>query len=64
VRRRFHPLLKVDVFEIILGDEHLMSNIFTVSEIALARLGLDTLASLNPDTDQKWGGVVGGLGLG
>ena len=49
LRRRFHPLLKVDVFEIILGDEHLMSNIFTVSEIALARLGLDKLASLSAD---------------
>lgn len=64
LRRRFHPLLKVDVFEIILGDEHLMSNIFTVSEIALARLGLDTLAGLNPDSDEKWDIVVGGLGLG
>jgi spermidine synthase len=64
LRRRFHPVLKVDVFEIILGDEHLMSNIFTVSEIALARLGLDKLASLNTDTDEKWDLVVGGLGLG
>ena len=64
LRRRFHPLLKVDVFEIILGDEHLMSNIFTVSEIALARLGLDKLASLSPGSEDKWDIVVGGLGLG
>jgi len=64
LRRRYHPLLKVDVFEIILGDEHLMSNIFTVSEIALARLGLDRLASLSPGSDEKWDVVVGGLGLG
>jgi len=27
--------LDMDVFEIILGDEHLMSNVFTASEIAL-----------------------------
>tara|TARA_R110001592_G_scaffold288310_3_gene557291 strand:- start:1166 stop:1903 length:738 start_codon:yes stop_codon:yes gene_type:complete len=64
LRRRFHPALKVDVFEIILGDEHLMSNIFTVSEIALARLGLDRLASLSPGSGEKWDVVVGGLGLG
>jgi len=48
----------VDVFEIKLGDEFLMSSLFTASEIALARLGLAELSG---------GGlavVVGGLGLG
>lgn len=64
LRRRYHLTLKVDVFEIILGDEHLMSNIFTVSEIALARLGLDKVRNLNTNTDEPWDIVVGGLGLG
>jgi len=64
LRRRYHLTLKVDVFEIILGDEHLMSNIFTVSEIALARLGLDKIRDLNGDTEERWDVVVGGLGLG
>ena len=64
LRRRFHLTLKVDVFEIILGDEHLMSSIFTVSEIALARLGLDKVRDLNGDAEERWDVVVGGLGLG
>ena len=41
-----------------LGDDYLMSSLFTESEIALARLGLDGLAGDNLDV------VVGGLGLG
>jgi hypothetical protein len=49
----------VDVFEIKLGDESLMSSVFTASEIALARLGLAELGEDGPlDV------VVGGLGLG
>ncbi|MGC8525343.1 MAG: hypothetical protein ACP5M5_13770 [Acidibrevibacterium sp.] len=58
LRRRRELSLGVDVFEIKLGDEYLMSSLFTASEIALARLGLSELAgdSLNI--------VVGGLGLG
>jgi len=36
--------LGVDVFEIKLGDEFLMSSLFTASEIALARLGLAELS--------------------
>lgn len=58
LRRRFHPLLKVDVYEVLLGDEHLMSSIFTVAEEELARLGL--AATTGSDLDV----VVGGLGLG
>lgn len=45
LRRRKEPSLGVDVFEIKLGDEFLMSSLFTASEIALARLGLADLAS-------------------
>lgn len=58
LRRRRELLLGVDVFEIMLGDEHLMSSLFTASEIALAELGLAAL------TGDKLDILVGGLGLG
>jgi spermidine synthase len=58
LRRRHEPKLDVDVFEIKLGEEFLMSSLFTASEIALARLGLAPLAGDKLDV------VVGGLGLG
>lgn len=64
LRRRFHLTLKVDVYEIILGEEHLMSSLFNVSEIALARLGLDKIAPLSGETEERFDIVVGGLGLG
>jgi hypothetical protein len=44
LRRRREFSLGVDVFEIKLGDEYLMSSLFTASEIALARLGLEHLS--------------------
>ena len=40
LRRRREPSLDVDVFEVKLGDEYLMSSLFTVAEIELSRLGL------------------------
>ena len=58
LRRRRELKLGVDVFEIKLGDEFLMSSLFTASEIALARLGLAELSEHGLDV------VVGGLGLG
>jgi hypothetical protein len=58
LRRRRELSLGVDVFEIKLGDEYLMSSLFMVSEIALARLGLGKLSGGDLDV------VVGGLGLG
>ncbi|NKB43915.1 MAG: spermidine synthase, partial [Alphaproteobacteria bacterium] len=58
LRRRREHSLDVDVFEIKLGDEFLMSSLFTASEIALADLGLSALSKDNCDL------VVGGLGLG
>lgn len=58
LRRRHILALKTDVFEILLGDEHLMSSLFTASEVALAELGLSALADDNLDI------LVGGLGLG
>jgi spermidine synthase len=58
LRRRRQMSLGVDVFEIKLGDEFLMSSLFTASEIALAQLALAEL----PDDDLEV--LVGGLGLG
>lgn len=58
LRRRRELTLGVDVFEIKLGDEHLMSSLFTESEVALARLGLAAREGTAFDV------VVGGLGLG
>jgi spermidine synthase len=58
VRRRLEPTLNIDVYEVKLGDEFLMSSLFTVAEIELARLGLAPLDGDGLDV------VVGGLGLG
>ena len=58
LRRRRHLATGVDIYEIKLGDEFLMSSAFTVAEIELARLGLAALARAGLDV------VVGGLGLG
>jgi spermidine synthase len=58
LRRRRQLSTGIDVYEIKLGDEFLMSSLFTVAEIALARLGLAPLQRANLDV------VVGGLGLG
>jgi spermidine synthase len=58
LRRRRELSLGVDVFEIKLGDQYLMSSLFTAAEIALARLGLAGLSGPGLDV------VVGGLGLG
>jgi hypothetical protein len=40
LRGRLEPSLKVDVYEVKLGDEFLMSSLFTVAEVELSRLGL------------------------
>ncbi len=61
LRRRLEPSRKVDVYEVKLGDEFLMSSLFTVAEIELARLGL---AALDTPGDATLDVVVGGLGLG
>ena len=58
LRRRRSPASGLDVYEIKLGDEFLMSSLFTAAEIELARLGLAALARRDLDV------VVGGLGLG
>ena len=58
LRRRRSPSSGIDVYEIKLGDEYLMSSQFTAAEIDLARLGLAALTRADLDV------VVGGLGLG
>ena len=47
LRRRVEPTLGVDVFEVKLGDEFLMSSLFTVAEVALADLGLAAVSGDN-----------------
>jgi spermidine synthase len=58
LRRRRSLSSGLDIFEIKLGDEFLMSSQFTAAEIELARLGLASLTRRDLDV------VVGGLGLG
>lgn len=58
LRRRLDPTLKVEVYEVKLGEEFLMSSLFTAAEVELARLGLAAVTGEQLDV------VVGGLGLG
>lgn len=58
LRRRLEPTLGVDVFEVKLGEEFLMSSLFTVAEEELATLGLAAVTGTDLDV------LVGGLGLG
>lgn len=58
LRRRLEPSLQVEVYEVKLGEEFLMSSLFTVAEVELARLGLADVPGSDLDV------AVGGLGLG
>jgi spermidine synthase len=58
LRRRRQLKLNKDIFEVILNDEHLMSNLFISSEVALATIPLNEMTSNSPDI------LIGGLGLG
>lgn len=58
LRRRVEPTLGVDVYEVKLGDEYLMSSLFTEAEEQLAHLGLAATSGDNLSV------LVGGLGLG
>ena len=58
LRRRREHALNVDVIEIKLGEDYLMTSLFTASEIALAKLGIADLSGTDLDI------IVGGLGLG
>lgn len=58
LRRRLDPVTDVEIYEVLLGDEYLMSSLFTAAEVELARLGLARL------DDTGLSVAVGGLGLG
>ncbi len=58
LRRRREPTTGIEIYEVLLGDEYLMSSLFTAAEIALADLCLARL------TGDELTVVVGGLGLG
>ena len=58
LRRRHDPLADVEIFEVKLNDEFLMSSLFTAAETALARLALAELDRADVHL------MVGGLGLG
>ncbi len=58
LRRRREPVTGADIFEVKLGEEFLMSSMFTVAEIEVARLALARLHGSALDV------AVGGLGLG
>lgn len=58
LRRRQEPSLEVEVYEARLDDEFLMSSLFTVAEVELARLALAEVPGTDLDV------IVGGLGLG
>ncbi len=61
-RRTVLALDNLEVVEIILNGEHLMSSLFTAVEIALAHLGLAAAEEAFPNRPLDV--VVGGLGLG
>ena len=58
LRRRIEPAVGIEVYEVKLGDEFLMSSLFTVAEEQLAALGLAAARGEKLDV------LVGGLGLG
>ncbi len=60
LRRRRIGSLGRDVFEVKLGDEYLMSSLFTESEEALGRMGVAAVGHRGSKIDV----VIGGLGLG
>jgi spermidine synthase len=57
-RRRMLSLGGMEIYEVKLGDQFLMSSLFHEVEEALAHLGLGELKG------ERWDVVVGGLGLG
>jgi hypothetical protein len=64
LRRRTELALGVEVYEIKLDDEFLMSSLFTAGEVGLADLGLAALHDSWRDSAAGFDVVVGGLGLG
>jgi spermidine synthase len=62
LRRRRYLGLNAEVYEVKLGDYFLMSSLFTASEEALGRLGVEH--ALRSRSAEELEVVVGGLGLG
>jgi spermidine synthase len=58
LRRRHDPIFDAEVYEVKLDDDYLMSSLFTVAEVEVAKLALADLAGTDLDV------AVGGLGLG
>ncbi len=58
LRRRIDPQIGVEIYEVKLDDEFLMSSLFTVAERELATMGLAAAPGESLDV------LVGGLGLG
>ncbi len=58
LRQRREVVTGQDVYEIKLGEEFLMSSLFTASEVALSKLGVEAVEGDHLDI------IVGGLGLG
>ncbi|MCE0487799.1 spermine/spermidine synthase domain-containing protein [Ornithinimicrobium sediminis] len=58
LRRRLEPVTRRQVYEVKLGEEFLMSSLFTAAEEAMADLALDWLSRSGATV------LVGGLGLG
>ena len=58
LRRRIDPQLDVEIYEVKLGDDFLMSSLFTFAERELSRIGLADASAGDLDV------LVGGLGLG
>lgn len=58
LRRRHDPVVDLDVYEVQLNEEFLMSSLFTVAERELSRLGLAEIGRTDLSV------LVGGLGLG
>lgn len=58
LRRRYDLTAQADVYEVRLGEEYLMSSLFTTAERALATLALEGLEG------ERLRVLVGGLGLG
>ena len=58
LRRRLEPTLQIDVFEVKIGEDGLMSSLITDGEEAVSTLGLAATDNIDLDV------IVGGLGLG
>ncbi|GAA3738709.1 spermidine synthase [Spinactinospora alkalitolerans] len=64
LRRRWDPLFRKDVHEIKLDDDFLMSSLFTVAEVEMARLALAESSGPSGPSGTGLDVAVGGLGLG